>query len=89
MNYHLCPYCKEMIKYCRKCKEYKSCMDFHHNKRQADGYQTYCKPCTAIINKKWKYNHRESIKAYHKAYIERKRDITELQYYDDLTDMKS
>lgn len=40
-----------MTKVCRRCDTEKTVEDFFRNKARADGYQTYCKPCTLEYNR--------------------------------------
>jgi hypothetical protein len=41
----------DMTKTCPKCKLSKSLDDFHKNKSNKDGHQTYCKACTSALQR--------------------------------------
>lgn len=58
------------IKRCSKCKECKPVSDFYTNKRQSDGFNTYCKDCQKIHNKSYQRN----------SDLKRKYGITEETY---------
>jgi hypothetical protein len=67
------------MKFCNKCKIFKSYDSFSKNKRKKDGYHTQCKFCTKIYkdsikekisiqNKEWNLNNKEKIQFYNQQY---------------------
>lgn len=46
------------MKECNKCHQLKPLDQFHKNKWNKDGYQTYCKNCQKIVNKHYKVSER-------------------------------
>jgi|GEM_PF-2142573 len=42
-------------KYCKCCEEYKPLTEFHRNRKQPDGYQTYCIDCNKVYKKTGKF----------------------------------
>lgn len=57
------------MKTCRKCSIEKPLDDFHKNKSQKDGLQSYCKTCMKIDRKAYIESNPDKIREYKKKYI--------------------
>ena len=49
------------MKQCSKCREHKDFEFYHKNKAQADGYNSYCKPCRKSYDKQWCLENRDKV----------------------------
>jgi 5-methylcytosine-specific restriction endonuclease McrA len=59
-------------KRCPKCETWKPYSEYQRNRRNPDGYQSRCRPCTNATNDAWRSAHlterRASQRAYQRAY---------------------
>ena len=64
----------EPTKKCSKCGRELPVSEYHKNKAQKDGLQTYCKECKKESNKLYSENHYEEISKKRKVYHDNHRD---------------
>lgn len=57
-------------KFCTRCKIEKSLAEFNKNKRQNDGFQSYCKIC----HKEYVQQNKEQLKIYYQNWLENNRE---------------
>jgi len=56
-------------KKCPKCNEVKPLeTGFHHNRRNFDGFQSYCKPCMTASNDRYYQKNKDKMNAYRKGW---------------------
>ena len=67
---------------CSRCKNIKSINDFHKNKRDKSGRQTYCIACHKIIRDIYRYAHRDENNVKNRIYYANHR-IERHEYYEN------
>lgn len=65
---------QSLIKMCLKCKVEKPFAAFPKDKNRKDGLNPYCKPCVAIINKKYRDSHKEQTAERGRIYRENNKE---------------
>ena len=65
---------EELTKKCTKCGRELPVSEFHKNKAQKDGLQTYCKECQKESYKLYSENHHEEISKKHAVYYRTHRE---------------
>lgn len=61
-------------KFCTRCEIEKPLIEFNKNKRQNDGYQSYCKTC----HKEYVQQNKEQLKIYYQDWLENNRETRNL-----------
>jgi len=56
------------MKQCSKCKETKPKSKFGKRKTSTDGFDSWCKSCKRVANRKYKQKNKEHLKEYQKQY---------------------
>lgn len=56
-------------KRCPTCETLKQVTEFRRNVARRDGLSTQCKECGRAMNKKWRRENKEYVKAYNHAYF--------------------
>ncbi len=60
------------MKYCPRCAETKDFSDFYKNKHQSGGYESYCKECKKIYQRRFTPNYSRMREYNKKHYIDNK-----------------
>ena len=55
-------------KNCRKCEQTLPLSEFNEQKKNTDGYQSYCRPCQSATYKEWRLSNREKKLNYNKEW---------------------
>lgn len=63
------------MKYCPSCNKEKDYSEFSKNKRQPDGYQSWCKQCGSDYNRQYRRNHLIEHRKYANDYAKNNPDI--------------
>lgn len=62
------------MKICPGCKAEKQLTEFHKNKSQKDGLQSYCKPCLSVLRRAYLDNNPDKVRDSRKRYISENQD---------------
>lgn len=61
-------------KKCTRCGERKNKHEFHRNKSNSDGLESFCKKCRGLYARKWEQQNSDRRRGYNKTYREQNRE---------------